>query len=430
MKLKNITKPTILGVLLVFCLSAFAQTDTMTNKRPINFNDFLHRLGQHNLNYAAELLELDIAMAEAEHVKIFQDPTFSFEATDNGQRRMQMGYEFESSLEWTLELGGKRKARINAAQSRIELTKILLSDYLRNLRADASLHFLNAIKEKNILNVKINSYETVKKLADSDSIRFQLGDIMEIDARQSKLEATSLFNEMIQQGADWENALYEINALIGNQELASLYIPSGQFSNLDKTYELQNLIAIAQENRSDLKAALQDKNLNQDLLKLIKAERKTDLALSFGIGNATLVTNEIAPTPAFTSVKAGVAIPLKFSNKNKGGLKAAQYAIQQSEISYKANEINIKTEIYQAYAQYEASKKQIKQFDMELLQSAQRILDGKKYSYQRGEASLLEVLNAQRTFNEVQETYYETQYTYGASLIELQRVIGIWDIKL
>lgn len=426
--LKNIIKNIFLIVLLSFNWSAFAQTDTQPQKEPIHFKDFLLRVGQHNLNYAAELLELDIVEAEAEGAKIFQDPTFSFEATDNGQRRMQMGYEFESSLEWTLELGGKRKARINAAQSQVELTKILLSDYFKTLRANASLQFLNAIKEKNILNVKINSYETVKKLADSDSIRFELGDITEIDARQSRLEATSLFNEMTQQEADWESALYEINALMGNQELASLYIPSAQRSNFDKSYELQNLIAIAQENRSDLKAALQDKNLNQDLLKLIKAERKTDLGLLLGIGHSTWANNEIAPTPAFTSVKAGIAVPLKFSNRNKGELKMAQHGIQQSELRYKASELAVKTEVYQAYAQFQASQKQIKQFDLELLQSARRILDGKTYSYRRGETSLLEVLNAQRTFNEVQENYYETQYAYEASLIELQRVLGVWDI--
>lgn len=428
--LKNIIKNILLIILLTFNLSAFAQTDIQIQKEPIHFKDFLLQVGQRNLNYAAQLLELDITEAEAERAKIFQDPTFSFEATDNGQRRMQMGYEFESSLEWTLELGGKRKARINAAQSQVELTKTLLSEYLKNLRADASLQFLNAIKEKNILNVKVNSYETVKKLAESDSIRFELGDITEIDARQSRLEAASLSNEVIQQEADWEKAIYEINALMGNQEFVPLYIPDPQLSNFDKSYELQNLIATAQENRSDLKAALQDKNLNQDLLKLIKAERKTDLGLSFGVGHSTWATNEIAPTPAFTSVKAGVAIPLKFSNRNKGELKVAEYALQQSEIRYKASETSIKTEVYQAYTQFQASQKQLKQFDLELLQSAQRILDGKTYSYQRGETSLLEVLNAQRTFNEVQESYYDAQYAYGTSLIELQRVVGTWDINL
>lgn len=426
----NMKKPAFIVLLLTFSFSTFIQREAKAKERPISFHDFLHRVVKNNLNYTADLLELDIAIAAAESSKTFNDPTLSFEATDNGQKRLQMGYEFESSLEWTLELGGKRKARIDVAQSQADLTKVLLSDYFRNLRANATLQFLIAIKEKNILDVKANSYKAINELATLDSVRFELGEITEIDARQSKLEATSLLIEVIQQKADLENALYEMNNLMGYQELDSLYIPSGQLPDLNKSYQLQNLVTIALENRSDLKAALQDKKLNRNLLKLIKAERRIDLELSIGIGNATLVTNNIAPTPAFTAVKAGVAIPLKFSNHNKGELKAAQYTIQQSDLRYKASEMSIKTEVYQAFNQFQARHKQITQFDLDLLKSAQRILDCQTDSYQRGQTSILEVLNAKRTFNEIQESYFVAQYSYGASLIELQRVIGIWDIGL
>lgn len=409
---------------------SFAQTDSFYPKKQISFKDFLHQLGQHNLDYAAELVNLDIALAEAESAKIFNDPIISFEVIDHGQKRRKMGYEFASSLGWTLELGGKRKARMNMAQSQVDLTEVLLSDYFKNLRADATLQFLKAIKEKNILDVKVSSYESMKKLAHSDSIRFKLGEITEIDARQSKLEATSLLNEVIQQEADWENALYEINKLIGHQDLDSAYLPEGNLTTFDRNYDLQELIELAQESRSDLQAALQNKNMFQRLLMLTKAERAIDLDLSIGVGKATEVLNIEAATPSINSVLAGVAIPFKFSNTNKGNLKTAQYALQQSKILIRKVEMDIRTEVYQAYSQFRSTQKQVKHFDLDLLQSAQHILNGKIYSYQRGETSLLEVLDAQRTFNEMQENYYETQFSNGISLIELQRVTGIWDIDL
>ena len=61
---------------------------------------------------------------------------------------------------------------------------------------------------------------------------------------------------------------------------------------------------------------------------------------------------------------------------------------------------------------------------------ASAILEGKVYSYERGEVSLLEVLNAQRIYNEVKQIYYQVLYSYAASLIELDRAAGIWDINL
>jgi cobalt-zinc-cadmium efflux system outer membrane protein len=72
---------------------------------------------------------------------------------------------------------------------------------------------------------------------------------------------------------------------------------------------------------------------------------------------------------------------------------------------------------------------QVKRYDEELLTQAQMVIDGKIYSYNRGETSLLEVLDAQRTYNELQTGYIETLYNCLASLVELERNAGIWDIK-
>ena len=58
------------------------------------------------------------------------------------------------------------------------------------------------------------------------------------------------------------------------------------------------------------------------------------------------------------------------------------------------------------------------------------MVKGKIYSYDRGETSLLEVLNAQRTYDEVRILYIETLYNYAASLVELETSAGIWDIAV
>ena len=57
-------------------------------------------------------------------------------------------------------------------------------------------------------------------------------------------------------------------------------------------------------------------------------------------------------------------------------------------------------------------------------------MDGKIFSYNRGEVSLLEVLDAQRTYDEVQAQYIETLFNYSSALVELERSAGIWDIEI
>ena len=77
------------------------------------------------------------------------------------------------------------------------------------------MFYLEAMKHKQLFIVRYNSYQTMKKLSEADSIRFKLGSIMEIDAIQSKLEAGILLNELIHAMAEWKNSLSDISLMTG-----------------------------------------------------------------------------------------------------------------------------------------------------------------------------------------------------------------------
>lgn len=428
--IKNIIyKWVMLLLLLNISTISNAQIDTTFTRVKMNYPDFLSLVNKNNLGFVAEKFNVNIAEANIEASKVFPDPELAIGANDNGQRRMQMGYGFSTELSWTLELGGKRKARINVAKSNNELTKALLEDYFRNLRADATLNYLTSLKQKEIFKVQLTSYTILKNIALADSIRFKLGSIAEIDARQSKLEANAMLNNVYQSEADWKTALLELGTMTGNQKADTLYLPIGDLKKFDRVFDLNELIVSAENNRADLLAALKNKNVLQDVLKLAKANRVLDLGLNMGVESASVVTNIVAPTPSSNTVSMGISIPLKFSNRYKGELKAAEYSLQQADVLYKQTELQIQIEVRKAWFNYLTTQKQVRQFKTDLLADAQRLLDGKVYSYKRGETTLLEVLNAQRTFNETQLNYYETLYNYAAALVELEKTAGIWDIN-
>jgi len=426
---KHIKTLIIVMILHLFYTADAQEIDTLFAKRHIDFPTYIGLVGKNNLEYSAEKFNINIAEANILSSKIFPDPELSFGFADNSQRRLNMGYAFTSEISWDLELGGKRKARINVAKNEAQLTRLLLEDYFRNLRADATIAYLEAIQNRHLLNVQFHSYQQMKKLAESDSIRFKLGDITQVDALQSKLEAGTMLNEVYEAESEWKTALTNLSLLLGENQQEALIYPIEEFTGFERGFVLKDLILTAQNNRADLKAALQSKNLSQSLVKLAKAERSIDLGLSFGVDYNSYVRNAIAPTPSFTTVNAGISIPLKFSNNRPGELRAAQYEMAQAEQLYKQAELTIQTEVTQAFYTYQAAQKQLLRFNTGLLADAKAILDGKIYSYQRGETSLLEVLDAQRTYNEVQQNYYETLYNHAAALVELERAVGIWDIN-
>jgi len=406
-----------------------AQNDTLFARKIIGYPEYLENVGKGNLLYAAQKFNVDIAFAGIEVAKIFPNPELYYGYINMGQNRLKAGYGYSINGTTTLELGGKRKARIDLANNGTELAKAQLEDFFRNLRADATLAYLYALFQKNNLRVLNNSYQSINRLAISDSIRFKLGSIMEIDAKQSRLEARYLLNGVIQAESNWKVSLTNLNLLVGKKSGDTLLYPSGSFSMFDREFVFQDLITSAINNRADLLAALKNKNVAQSALRLAKANRAIDLGIVIGSNNTSVVTNAVEPTPSLTAVYGGISIPLKFSNNYKGDLKIAQYNIDQADLQYRQVELQVETDVSQAYFNYLAQRKQVQQFQSGLLLEAKRVLDGKVYAYQRGKTSLLEVLNAQRTYNSIQADYFSTLYAYAAALVQLERAVGIWDIN-
>jgi len=403
---------------------ARSQVDTIILKSPLKFNSYMDLVGKHNLDYASERFEVSKAEVAIEMARVFTDPNLSFGVTRDREGQMDAGHGISSGLDATIDLFGKRRARIDLAKSEHELSKALLSDFFRILQGESAVVFLEALKQKQLFAVKLNSWQTMKRL--SDSVRLKLGSIMEIDALQSRLEAGSLYNELLQAETDLKNSSIRLSQMTGTLKEDTLWVPDGNLLFEKRTFVFSELVTLARNNRADLVAALYNKDVARKAFLLAKRERNIDLGLNLGIENGYLPSGN---GPAATTFSAGIAIPLKFSNYYKGGLKQAQFQISQSELQYEKADLQIRTEIAQAIQKYQALCKQVDNFDHGLLDHAQRVRKGKIYSYNRGETSLLEVLNAQRTYNEIQQTYYETLFFRAVALVELEMAAGIWDIS-
>jgi cobalt-zinc-cadmium efflux system outer membrane protein len=216
----------------------YSQVDKAVQQYPVKFSSYMEQVSKHNLDYAAERYEVSKAEAAIEIAKVFPDPTLSFGMTQNREGQLTTGHDLSSELDVSVELFGKRGARIDLAKSQHELSKALLSDFFRNLEADAATVFLEALKQKQLYAVKLNSYQTMKRISEADSVRLKLGTIMEIDAIQSKLEAGSLLNELLQSEADLNNSFTQLSQMTGSLDADSLLIPDGSLLFKQRLFEI------------------------------------------------------------------------------------------------------------------------------------------------------------------------------------------------
>ena len=427
LKLKYLPRIIPWGLTLILFLGvhrlSYSQIHTNSKDKVITYQEYLNLVVTKNLDYSAEQFNVHIADAQIEAAKVFQNPALALDWEGD-----QNEFVISTTLSKTFELGQKREARINLAQSERLMTKALLNDYFRNLQADATLDFVYALEQNYLYEIVLNSYQTMKELADADSVRLKLGSIRAIDAAQSKIEAGVLRNQLLQLEADRKNAFITLSMKMSRFKPDTLFSPKGRLVKVDKDFNLNDLLTNALNNRTDLLAAKSNVKYSEDRLNLTVKERIIDVDLN--IGTITSGSNRGTSIPYANQLYTGLAIPLKFSNLNKGEIQMAKFQIEQADLLYRQVEIAIQNEVLQAYNQYKSTCAQVDNYDEGLLELAKTVLAGKVYSYTRGESSLLEVLNAQRTYNDLQTSYYETLFNSYAALIDLERAAGIWDIEL
>lgn len=414
---------------ILFHNDIVAQDPGNPSQNPVSLSNYLSNVTKGNLEFIANQFNVSIAEAELKAAKMFPDPEVSAGYSNNEDRTLQMGQSVEAGINYPINFGNKRGAGITLAKSNYELSQILLNAYFQNLRADAALSYFATLRDYRINQLQENIYEQLSKLAYADSIRLRNGETTALDALQSSLEARSQLTEVFQSKADMYNASVNLMRLQGKNNFDTLDNPSDDFPYKEYDFKLHELLQNAFENRADVLAAIKNKEVSEKNLSLLKANRAFEINLEAGYSYNSIVKNEIAPAPAYNGLSAGITVPIKFSSFNKGSVEAADMVIKQSQTILTDIEIQITSELIQAYNNFVAQDKKVEHYNLGLVEDAGKILQGRNYSYQHGESGLLDVLNAQRTYIELKLNHLEALFDYTAALIELERSAGIWDIK-
>ncbi|MBR6064515.1 MAG: TolC family protein [Bacteroidales bacterium] len=388
----------------------------------LDYNTYIDLIKKQNAEYVSEELNMAIGEAELKAARTVEDPSLSFEYGNNSDWSIAMGQSVSAELSKSISIS-KLSARVKVAKQQLSVSQASFDDYWRNLKADATIDFYNALLAKELLQVESQAYQNIASLALSDSLRFVKGEITELDMLQSHLEKYRAQQELNGRQTDLLNALVLLDERCGNPSRGTRGI-EGRLEMTSQDFDLQQLLDQAFKNRSDLRAAEESVTLAKQEEKLAIRERIPDVELVLGANYNTRVRNEEAPAPPFMGYSVGLTIPLPVLSVNSGVRKASMLRQQQAQLQSQFIRNSIQSEVIRAYNVYQASLQKVRMYNEVLMVSAQQVLDGKLYAYQRGETSLLEVLTAQHTFNEIQKDYATCVYDCMVALVELERSVG------
>lgn len=392
------------------------------NAQSLDYNSYIDLIKKQNADYVSEELNMAIGNAEVKAAHAVDDPSLSFEYGNNSDWSIAMGQSVSAELSKSISIS-KLSGRVKVAKQKLSVSQASFDDYWRNLKADATIDFYNALLAKELLLVDSQAYQNLATLYISDSLRSVKGEISELDMLQSHLEQFQAQQELKSRKTEFMNALVLLDERCGDPSRGTRSI-EGRLEMPSQDFDLQQLLDQAFKNRSDLRAAEESVTLAKHEEKLAIRERIPDVELVLGANYNTRVRNEEAPAPPFMGYSVGLTIPLPVLSVNSGVRKASMLRQQQAQLQSQSIRNSIRGEVIRAYNVYQSSLQKVRMYNEVLMISAQQVLDGKLYAYQRGETSLLEVLTAQHTFNEIQKDYATCVYDCMVALVELERSIG------
>ena len=118
-------------------------------------------------------------------------------------------------------------------------------------------------------------------------------------------------------------------------------------------------------------------------------------------------------------------MPLPIFNRNQGEIARAGAEQDKARLTLAALQATIAGEVASAYQEFESARQLLADMEHDLLQPAAEARAGTAYVYQAGATSLLDVLDAQRAFNETMDTYYSAQAAYRRAEARLTLVTGV-----
>ncbi|MGC2108150.1 MAG: TolC family protein [Candidatus Korobacteraceae bacterium] len=349
---------------------------------------------------------------DAQYLPIFTPHLFSADYIDNTA-------QFDAGLSYLFERGQKRQHRLLAAKDATSVTESQVMDAERTLVANIAQQFVVVLLAK-------SNYDFAQRLLDSyqgtvgvSQQQNKAGTISNADLLKIQLQTLQFQTDATTAKIAFLQALSLLRQLIGFDSVPADFDVAGNLAYEPLTLRLEELQARALSVRPDFQAAQRSVNAAQSQIALAKANAKQDL-------NATFDYTHVSATNLAAFF---FNIPLPIFNRNQGEVARNYYALTQSQFLEKAAEQQVLTDVKNAYEGLLSSEEVIELYKNGYLQQAQQSREMAESSYQRGGASMMDFLDAERSYRGTELSYRQALAAYMTALEQLRQAVGTRDLR-
>ncbi len=324
-------------------------------------------------------------------------------------------------------LSGKRWLRLKVARAALAAARLGRADAQRTLELGVKTAYIQAVLARDSLDFALQVQTGANQIFQLNQTRYNAGAISEADL--AKVETMKLEADQAVDAAEeaLRAAKVQVAFLLGvrgvvpdykvDQDLPKFFVPASL-----NNATTDALVESAIDHRPDLKAIRFQRDRAAAAVALAKRERFPDLSLNVSYSQQAGTTNNAAQPP---TVSLGIMGSLPLFYFQQGEIKKAEADYRTQQLQRAKIEAQLVSDVESARNAFVSSRKLVERMEGRLLDRVKRARDLVSLQYQKGAASLLEYLDANRTFIANNVEYLQDLASYWTAVYQLEAAVGM-----
>ena len=410
--MRSLSRAVVALVTLAVCFMPIASSGQERATR-LTMDDALRLAERENPTLRAKRFELDVTRAGEITAGLRPNPSASYTAEKFGAR--ETSQEYTVTVGQTLELGGKRARRLDSARAATRVTRFEVDDIRRQVFAQVKKTFTDVLVARATLALAEQTLKTLDDVERIQRFRAERGDISELELTRIQLQRFAFERDAADARQAIAATIIVLRALVGAASVAPDVEVIGDLGFRDVGLSRDEAVQRALGARPDLQAAEAARDKAKADVALARANGKWDITPQLEYKR----TDGNENTFGF-----GFSFPLRIFDRNQGEIARTQAEVERVSAQRDATIAQIVSEIETALSAVTTLRQRVESLRNVYLPKAEQARNTVEFAYRRGGVSLLDFLDAQRTYRETSLEHLRALGNYWSALYQLEAAVA------
>jgi outer membrane protein, heavy metal efflux system len=398
--------------------AAFAQT-------AFTWQQIAQKFETTNPTLKANQLNIDESRAAEITAYLRPNPDLSwsadgFQVNPTGGYRPFSGVVTTPGISYLHERDHKRELRRDQAKESTAIAESSYLDTARGLLFNLHTAFVNVLQAKAFLqNAQENLAYWDRELS-VNRTRYQAGDLAQVDLGRLELQRVQFESDFETAVVNLRTAKIQILMLLNDRTPIDKFDITGRYDFSEELRPLEEYRNVALAERPDLKVAVQNVELARISYKLAVSNGSTDPTISAWYSWNPSFANPFANQ----TIGGSINIPLRIFDRNQGEKARTQVDISRNQRLRDAAEAQVYSDVDSAYYTLVQNVNLLKPYKSKYLELAGDVRNKMSFAYQNGGASLLDYLDAEKSYRDTRLAYLNLIGSYLTAAAQMNMAAG------